>query len=30
MEIHWVALAAKLQWKEARAKGGGQLPRPLL
>ncbi len=30
MEIHWVAVAAKLQWGEERAKGGGQLARPLL
>lgn len=30
MEIHWVAVAAKLQWREEQAKGGGQLARPLL
>ena len=30
MEIHWVAVAAMLQWREERAKGGGQLARPLL
>lgn len=27
MEIHWVAVAAKLQWREEQAKGGGQLAR---
>lgn len=30
MEIHCVAVAAKLQWREEQAEGGGQLARPLL
>lgn len=27
MEIHWVSVVAKLQWRGERAEGGGQLAR---